>query len=357
MRKLPVIALAALFASQSVSTLFAQAASRGGNVTGRGQVNASAVQRALDSRAALINRVSGAARTSVGNSAAASSQTSLNASSRVNVSTGTNSRGIGVSSGVNANANASTNASLGTGVLMPLSGQATGRLSQELLNRREQLMQTRGQVQADTRIRTLLRADVASQQNGGAEIRLNRQFTIPERTPATAPALGARTRAELMAAGQAAVTTTPGERVLAARLAEIDRMRDSALARGDLETLARADQLEASARAQFESRTQQNAFGGVGSVMRTRAQAMQDTRVQSAGFFSDANEASTEFQGRTRQTIDAASNVRGPQPNIRGNARVNTRTSTTANAAGTAQSISSQSKTTTNTSTNVNAVE
>ena len=82
MRKLPVIALAALFASQSVSTLFAQAASRGGNVTGRGQVNASAVQRALDSRAALINRVSGAARTSVGNSAAASSQTSLNASSQ-----------------------------------------------------------------------------------------------------------------------------------------------------------------------------------------------------------------------------------------------------------------------------------
>lgn len=195
--------------------------------------NVSNVQRALNSRARLLER--------------ANVQTRGQADTRANLN-GINNR-ADVSVRANANVNVNVNAAgadnrgRGNGTLLP---QAAIRQRLETTVRND--VRGRVRVELETRAR---------------EIREQRPMPERERPEQPRPegdrpeqdrAEIIQTRAEVLSQAQLRANASPAHRLLVRRLAQIDKMRDTALANGNERQLEQADRLEQLARWQFENR-------------------------------------------------------------------------------------------------------
>ncbi len=265
MRTFSAISSAALLLGQ-VSTVWA--APPAGHSPTNSQASRSPVQRALDSRAGLMQRANvraqgstaGGSNISAGSNGLAQSTANANGNAVANANASAAFVGNGTAS-LNADANANDHGQAGRANATPNPQSGTGHLPREIVSRR--LENVRGQPSVEVRnslpreIGQVRRDDAPgrpeSQSSGGAPDRRPNRSSSRSRPTAAVNASGSG-RAEMVAHGQNRLALTNADRLLAHRLAQADRMRDEALETGNDQLLERADKIDQLARWQHAGR-------------------------------------------------------------------------------------------------------
>jgi len=232
------------------------------NVTrGAASANVSNVQRALNSRAGLLERANARAR------GQGQAQVRTDVSTRAGLETRAN---------ANVRVNASTNASLrGNGgsapaLLPPVAGVGTARgLIRQRLDLDRQDM-VRGRVR--TGVDAVGRLDL---ENRGRQTEPRRPDQARPGAPSRRPEI-LQMRAEVLAEARTRANISNAERLLVMRLAQIDKMRDNALASGNERQLEQADHLEQLARWQFENRGSARANNPFAAAVQTETESSVD---------------------------------------------------------------------------------
>ncbi|MCA9068798.1 MAG: hypothetical protein KDA84_07745, partial [Planctomycetaceae bacterium] len=197
--------------------------------------NVSAAQRALNSRAQLLNRANVQGR---GQTDTRANTNAVNARADIAIRANVN---------ANANINATSTESRGQGRGTLLAPAAALRLPQAAIRQRLETP-VRGEIGA--RIRGDVQTRLGDARDRRSHPKQERERNRPERAR---PEI-MQTRAEVLSQTQVQTNASPAQRLLIRRLAQIDKMRDTALANGNERQLEQADRMEQLARWQFENR-------------------------------------------------------------------------------------------------------